>query len=79
MLLKNEIDDILDCSSGRWKDQIVFSPKDIAAMMNLPISSIWKLCREGKLECFKVKKSYRVPRKSLYSFILKCIEDSIVL
>lgn len=58
---------------------IVFTTTDIATMLNIPKSSVWKLCREGKLDCFKINKSYRVPRQSLCSFLNKCIEDSIVL
>lgn len=77
--MKKDIDKMLDCASDRWKDQIVFSPEDISIMLNLPKQSIYKLCREHRLEGFKIGKQYRITRQSLYNFIHQCIEDTIII
>jgi excisionase family DNA binding protein len=77
-MIKKEIDRMFDCISDRWKDQIVFSPDDISIMLNYPKQSVNKLCREGRLEAFKIGKQYRVTRESLYKFIKQCIEDTII-
>ena len=77
-MIKKEIDRMFDCISDRWKDQIVFSPDDIAIMLNIPKQSVYKLCREQKIEAFKIGKQYRITRQSLYGFIQQCIEDTII-
>ena len=55
--------------SGKWDKVIAFSAKDIAIMLNIPLSSVTRYMREGKLKTFKVGRHYRVTRLSLYRFI----------
>lgn len=40
--------------SGQWDKAIAFSAKDGATMLNLPLSSVTRYMREGKLKTFKV-------------------------
>lgn len=65
--------------SERWNDMIAFSPKDIAIMLNMPTSTITKLCREGSLKTFKVGRHYRVSKVSLFRFIEESEDESIIL
>ena len=55
--------------SGKWDKVIAFSAKDISTMLNIPLSSVTRYMREGKLKTFKVGRHYRVTRLSLYRFI----------
>ena len=51
---KKQDEYVFNTHSERWNDMIAFSPKDIAIMLNMPTSTITKLCREGSLKTFKV-------------------------
>lgn len=55
--------------SGQWDKVIAFSAKDVITMLNLPLSSVTRYMREGKLKTFKVDRHYRITRLSLYRFI----------
>lgn len=68
-MIDKELDKFFSCKAGEWDKRIAFSPKDISIMLNLPLSSVTKYMREGKLKAFKVGRHYRVTRLSLYRFI----------
>lgn len=68
-MIENELNKFYSSKSGEWDKMIAFSAKDIATMLHLPLSSVLKYMREGKLHTFKVGRHYRVTRLSLYRFI----------
>ena len=76
-MIEKDLDILFKSNSGIWDKQIAFSPKDIAAMFNIPLSTIIKKIKEGAIECFKVGRYYRVSRLSLYKFIKnnECLYD----
>lgn len=55
--------------SHEWDNRIAFSAKEVAQMLNLPLSSIIKYMREGAIDTFKIGRHYRVTKQSLYNFI----------
>ncbi len=42
---------------------------EVAEMLNLRVSTIRKYCREGKIPCIKIGKSYRIDKKDLIKFL----------
>lgn len=79
MYLKKELDNMFGCISNKWDDQIVFTPRDVSIMLNVPLSTIHYLCKNGKIETFKIGGRYKISRIALYNFIQNCIETSIIL
>ena len=69
IMIEDEMNKLYSSKSGQWDKAIAFSAKDIAIMLNLPLSSVTRYMREGKLKTFKVGRHYRVTRLSLYRFI----------
>lgn len=76
---KKEIDELFTTRSNRWDKQIAFSPKEVSIMLNIPLSSITKLCRERKLVVFKVGRHYRIRRADLFNYIEEQIDNCIIL
>lgn len=76
-MIAKELDILFKSNSGLWDKQIAFSPKDISAMLHIPLSTISKKIKEGAIECFKVGRHYRVSRLALYRFIQdnECLYD----
>lgn len=68
-MIEDEMNKFYSSKSGYWDKAIAFSAKDIATMLHIPLSSVSKYMREGKLKTFKVGRHYRVTRLSLYRFI----------
>lgn len=68
-MIEDEMNILYSSKSGKWDKVIAFSAKDIATMLNIPLSSVTRYMREGKLKTFKVGRHYRVTRLSLYRFI----------
>lgn len=58
---------------------IAFSCKEVAKMLQLPLSSIALYCKEGKIPCFKVGRHYRIAKTDLIKFIDDAKDDCIVL
>lgn len=59
----------LNTPSGVWDTRVAFSPKDIAEMLHLPLSSVSKFLREGQIETYRIGRHYRVSRQALYRFL----------
>ena len=43
--------------------------EDVAGMLGVKESTIWRWCREGRLPCLKVGKRWRVRREALEDFL----------
>ena len=78
-MVKEEVKNLLSTNSNKWDDRIAFSPLEVSQMLNLPLSTIQSLCRNGDLVAFKISNKWRIKRHELYKFIERQIEASIVL
>src|SRR5215212_3550443 len=47
----------------------LFSAEDVAALMGVKESTVWRWCREGRLPCLKVGKLWRLRREALEDFL----------
>lgn len=68
-MFSKELDSFFATKEGTWDKMIAFSPKDIATMLNLPLSTIAQYLREGRIKTYKIGRHYRVMRKDLYRFV----------
>jgi excisionase family DNA binding protein len=53
----------------RALEKELLSAEDIAALMGVKESTVWRWCREGNLPCLKVGKHWRVRREALEEFL----------
>src|SRR5829696_7166218 len=56
----------------------LLSAEDVAELMGVKETTVWRWCREGRLPCLKVGKHWRIRRETLEDF-LKQSERSITL
>ena len=63
---------------ARSTEKELFSAEDVAALMGVKETTVWRWCREGHLPCLKVGKHWRVRREALEDF-LKRSERSTTL
>jgi excisionase family DNA binding protein len=54
---------------GRPLEKELLSAEDVAALMGVKESTVWRWCREGRLPCLKVGKHWRVRRVALEGFL----------
>jgi excisionase family DNA binding protein len=47
----------------------LLGPEDVAGLLGIKESTIWRWCREGRLPCLKVGKRWRVRREALEDFL----------
>jgi excisionase family DNA binding protein len=47
----------------------LLSAEDVAALMGIKESTVWRWCREGRLPCLKVGKHWRIRREALENFL----------
>ena len=50
-------------------DMELLSAEDVASLMGLKESTVWRWCREGRLPCLKVGKHWRIRRAALEDFL----------
>lgn len=79
MNTKNNINKMFETNSNRWSDKIAFSVEDIHVMLDIPISTVAQMCREGKLKVFKVGRHYRITRQDLYDYIETQKDNCIII
>src|SRR5918997_3347838 len=65
-------------SMVRALEKDLLSAGDVAGLMGVKETTIWRWCREGHLPCLKVGKHWRVRREALEDF-LRCSERSTTL
>jgi excisionase family DNA binding protein len=53
----------------RSREKQLLSAEDVAALMGIKESTVWRWCREGRLPCLKVGKHWRVRREALEAFL----------
>jgi excisionase family DNA binding protein len=54
---------------ARLLEKDLLSAEDIAALMGVKETTIWRWCREGHLPCLKVGKHWRIRREALEDFL----------
>ena len=54
---------------ARSLEKELLSAEDIAALMGVKETTVWRWCREGNLPCLKVGKHWRVRREALEDFL----------
>jgi excisionase family DNA binding protein len=47
----------------------LLSAEDVAELVGIKESTVWRWCREGRLPCLKVGKHWRVRREALEDFL----------
>src|SRR5919205_2427459 len=53
----------------RALEKELLSAEDVAALMGVKETTVWRWCREGNLPCLKVGKHWRVMRGDLEDFL----------
>lgn len=43
-MFNQEVKTTFATNNNRWDSQIAFSPKDVSIMLNIPLSTITKMC-----------------------------------
>ena len=69
-MLQKEINKLLTTTDGSCDKRIAFSSKDVATMLNLPLSTVAKYLRQGKIKTYKIGIHYRILRKDLYRHLV---------
>jgi excisionase family DNA binding protein len=54
---------------GRALEKELLSAEDVAGMIGVKETTVWRWCREGNLPCLKVGKHWRVRREGLEAFL----------
>lgn len=62
-----------------YKDVIAFSVKEVARLLQLPLSTVAYYCKENVLPCLKIGRHYRIMKADLIRFIEERKADSIIL
>ena len=55
--------------SDKGQDIELLGAEDVAGLLGVKESTIWRWCREGRLPCLKVGKRWRVRREALEDFL----------
>lgn len=74
-----EINKTFATNSNLWDNRIAFSIQDVSCMLDIPISTLSKLCREGHIKTFKIGRHYRILRQDLYDYIQEQKDMSIII
>ena len=56
-------------SMARALEKDLLSAEDVAGIMGVKETTVWRWCREGNLSCLKVGKHWRVRREALEDFL----------
>ena len=56
-------------SMARALEKDLLSAQDVARIMGVKETTVWRWCREGNLPCLKVGKHWRVRREALEDFL----------
>jgi excisionase family DNA binding protein len=54
---------------ARSTEKELFSAEDVASLIGVKETTVWRWCREGRLPCLKVGKHWRVRRQALENFL----------
>jgi len=56
-------------------DNMILTPNDLADKLNISRYCAMKLCRDKKINAFKVGKFWRIPLTSFFEYITSTLED----
>jgi excisionase family DNA binding protein len=54
---------------ARTTEKELLSAEDVAELMGIKETTVWRWCREGRLPCLKIGKHWRVRRQALENFL----------
>jgi excisionase family DNA binding protein len=57
----------------------LLSAEDVAGLMGVKETTVWRWCREGRLPCLKVGKHWRIRREALESFLQQSERSSTLV
>src|SRR3712207_5224731 len=66
-------------SMARASEKELLSAEDVAEMIGVKETTVWRWCREGTLPCLKVGKHWRVRREALEVFLRRSERPSTLL
>jgi excisionase family DNA binding protein len=64
---------------GRALEKELLSAEDVAGMIGVKETTVWRWCREGNLLCLKVGKHWRVRREALEAFLRRSERPTTLL
>jgi len=47
----------------------MLTPNEVAEFLKVPVTTIWRWCREGTLPAVKIGKYWRIPQNDLNEFL----------
>jgi excisionase family DNA binding protein len=56
-------------TTGRTQEKELLGAEDVAGMLGVKETTVYKWCKEGKLPCLKVGKRWRIRREALEDFL----------
>src|SRR5918994_7646978 len=68
----------MENGKGRSRETELLAATDVASMVGVKETTVYRRCKEGKLPCLKVGKHWRVRREGLEDF-LKSSERPVTL
>jgi excisionase family DNA binding protein len=63
----------------RAREKELLSAEDVAELMGVKETTVWRWCREGNLPCLKVGKHWRVRREALEDFLRRSERSSTLV
>src|SRR5215216_939235 len=66
-------------SMRRPLEKELLSAEDVAELIGVKESTVWRWCREGNLPCLKVGKHWRVRREALEDFLRRSERPSTLV
>ena len=64
---------------ARPLEKELLSAEDVATLMGVKESTVWRWCREGNLPCLKVGKHWRIRREALEDFLRRSERSSTLV
>jgi excisionase family DNA binding protein len=64
---------------ARAREKELLSAEDVAELMGVKETTVWRWCREGNLPCLKVGKHWRVRREALEDFLRRSERSSTLV
>lgn len=47
----------------------ILTVDDVKEILGIGKNAVYKLCRERSIKCFRINRSWKIPKKSVYEFI----------
>src|SRR5215216_1914139 len=64
---------------ARALEKDLLSAEDVAGLLSVKESTVWRWCREGNLPCLKIGKHWRIRRAALEDFLRRSERPATLL